>query len=246
MDDNEQMLARLREGAQLTARTGLARYTCFLDPALARHAQAFAREQRIQVDFWGGYAGAERIVARFCESDADEPWPVVCLRARRNTRFASPITHRDVLGAAMGLGLKRERIGDILVSDTDVFLFTLRENAPYIEANLESAGREKLCFARVEGEMQLPEPKGREVRDTVASLRLDAVLSAAFSLSRAQAQEAIRTGKVRVDHIEELRTDVQLEEGALLSLRGAGRARLTQIGSLTRKGRVGIVLFRYE
>lgn len=246
MEENEQLLARLREGAQMTAHTGMTRYTCFLDPALAQQARMMAREARVQIDFWGGYEGAERIVARFSDFEDDGEWPVVCLRARRNTRFASPITHRDVLGAAMGLGLKRERIGDILVSDTDVFLFTLEENAPYIEANLESAGREKLRFERAEGALALPEPKGREVRDTVASLRLDAVIGAAFSLSRAQAQEAIRAGKVRLDHVEELRTDAQVNEGAMLSMRGAGRAKLTQVGSLTRKGRVGIVIFRYE
>lgn len=232
MEENEQLLARLREGAQICARTGMARYTCFLDPALAQHAAQFAREKRVRLALWGGYDGAERAVACFYDEDEPDAWPIVCLKARRNTRFASPITHRDVLGAAMGLGLKRERIGDIVVSDTDVYLFTLEENAPYITANLESAGRETLHFERVDGEVIMPEPKGREVRDTVASLRLDAVIGAAFSLSRAQAQEAIRAGKVRVNHVEELRTDVQLDEGAMLSLRGAGRAKLTQIGSL--------------
>ena len=246
MQENEQLLVRLREAVQIVARTGLTRYTCFLDPALAQRAQALAREGRVQADFWGGYAGAERVVVRFTDGEADGAWPVVCLHAARNPRFASPVTHRDVLGAAMGLGLRRERIGDILVSDTDIFLFTLEENAPYIEANLESAGRERLRFGRAQGEVRLPEPKGREIRDTVASLRLDAVLGAAFSLSRAQAQEAIRAGKVRLNHVEELRTDVQVEEGAMLSLRGAGRARLTQVGSLTRKGRMCVVIFRYE
>lgn len=230
----------------MVARTGMTRYTCFLDPALAQQAQALAREGRVQARFWGGYEGAERVVACFFEGEADGAWPVVCLHARRNTRFAAPITHRDVLGAAMGLGLRRERIGDILVSDADVFLFTLEENASYIEANLESAGRERLQFGRAQGDVRLPEPKGREIRDTVASLRLDAVLGAAFSLSRAQAQEAIRTGKVRLNHIEEMRTDAQVEADAMLSLRGAGRAKLVQVGSLTRKGRLGVVIFRYE
>lgn len=246
MDENEQLLARLREAAHMCARTGMTRFTCYLDPALAIKAKEAAREKRVQIALWGGYDGAERTVACFFEEEEALVWPVVCLRARRNAKFASPITHRDVLGAAMGLGLKRERIGDIVVADDAVFLFTLEENAPYIEANLESAGRETLRFERVEGDIHMPEPKGREVRDTVASLRLDAVLGAAFSLSRAQAQEAIRAGRVRVNHIEEIRTDAQLSEGAMLSLRGAGRARLSQIGSLTRKGRTGIVIFRYE
>jgi RNA-binding protein YlmH len=127
-----------------------------------------------------------------------------------------------------------------------VYLFTMPENAAYIQANLESAGRERLAFSLAEDGVRMPEPRGREIRDTVASLRLDAVLGAAFSLSRAQAQEAVRAGKVRLNHVETLRTDASVDEGALLSLRGIGRAKLTQIGSNTRKGRVGIVLFRYE
>lgn len=245
MDEKETMLARLGESARIAARTGLARYSCFLDPAQAQSAFLCAHREGVHVALWGGYQDAERVVARFSDAHEEASWPIVCLRALRNTRFASAITHRDVLGAAMALGLKRERLGDILISGEAVFLFTLEENAGYIAANLVSAGRETLGFEPVLGDVSLPEPEGRKVHDTVASLRLDAVLGAAFDLSRAQAQEAIRAGKVRLDHVEELRTDAQVDEGALISLRGTGRARLLQVGSLTRKGRIGVEIFRY-
>lgn len=210
---------------------------------LARNS---ANTQRVGVMFWGGHDEAERVVACFGDVMDREAaaWPIVCLRARLNTRFAT-LTHRDILGAYMALGLTRERAGDIFVTPEAAFFFVLEDNADYIIANLTSAGRMKLAFSRAEGMVALPEPEGVELRDTVASLRLDAVLSTAFGLSRTKAQEAIRAGRIRLNHVEEVRVDADVKEGALLSCRGMGRARLKQVGATTKKGRIGIVCFRY-
>ena len=75
--------------------------------------------------------------------------------------------------------------------------------------------------------------------------RVDAVLSAAYDLSRQKAQEMIRAELVKVDHAVETRLDARLQEGSLVSARGLGRFRLREVTGLTRKGRVGLRLFVY-
>ena len=83
------------------------------------------------------------------------------------------------------------------------------------------------------------------IKDTVSSLRLDNVISSAFRLSRSNAAEAIRSGLVSVDHVECLKTDAKTEEGAILVLKGKGKAVLEEIGKESKKNRTWIRIKRY-
>lgn len=245
MEDQAQWIARFTDSASFVKKTGIERYSLFLDPAQAAIAMQVAKQKGVLAQCFGGHADAERVIIRYCEAQDEAAYPLVCLYSRTDTRFAS-ISHRDVLGAMMALGLTRERFGDIILSDEGVYIFTLEDNAPFVAANLVSAGRVKLSLDILDSLPVLPRPKGRTVKGTVASLRLDALIGEAFSVSRAKAQEMIRAGRVRLNFVETLHCDAPVEEGALLSLKGEGRARLIHVGGLTRKSRVGIEIFRYE
>ena len=92
----------------------------------------------------------------------------------------------------------------------------------------------------------MPEPRGQAFSAAISSMRLDAVLAAAYKLSRSEAAEAIRSGLVKVDHLPCTQTDARVEEGALLSLRGKGRVRLVSMLGTTRKQRISVSFFRYS
>lgn len=236
------------DAARLASQKGLVRFTRFLDPAQAVQAAQIARSYRAGFSFWGGYPNAERVVACFFpEGECVDPseYPVVCLHTRINAKFSS-ITHRDLLGAFMALGLTRACIGDIIISDTDVYLFSSAQTADFVAASLTSAGKVSLDFSALDTVPDMPEPAGVSFSSVVSSLRLDAVLAAAYKLSRSEAADCIRAGLVKVDHIPCERIDCQLKEGALLSLKGKGRVRLSCVNGVTRKQRIGISLFRYE
>ena len=109
---------------------------------------------------------------------------------------------------------------------------------------LTSAGRVSLSL------LEIPEAEAREaefriLRDTVASLRLDAVVGCGFGLAREKAASAIRTGKVAVGGMECLKPDKLVEAGSRISLRGLGKMELSEVGGLSRKGRIQIVIKRY-
>ena len=244
----EESSRALESAARLAAQKGLRRYTRFLDPAQAREAESIARGAGVRVSFWGGYERAERVIACFhAEGDAPEreEFPLVCLQSGFNQRFCS-LSHRDLLGAFMALGLTRACVGDMIIEEANVLLFSTCQTAGFIADSLTCAGKAALRFREVEGTPPVPEPKGTAFSAVVSSLRLDAVLAAAYRLSRAGAADQIHAGLVKLDHLPCERVDAQVAEGAMLSLRGKGRVRLTSIDGMTRKQRIGVTFFRYE
>lgn len=225
------------------ARRGQLRFSRFLEPPLIAAATQAAREAGVEVAFFGGYEGAERTVAAFYEGDPPECWPIECLRADWNAAYRT-VSHRDLLGAAMGIGIERALLGDIVMGESFAYLFALESVAPLFLSELMEAGRAKLTVRRATGEA-LPEEKGTPVRDTVMSMRLDAVAAAGFGMGRAEAQELIRRGLVKLNHLPEERLDARVKAGDLISVRGRGRLRVDEEQGLTKKGRLGVKMTRF-
>ena len=236
---------RLRELALRAAHACAPTYTRFLEPPMEIACRAAANFAGCEVAFDGGYEGAERRVAGFYAGAAEAlSFPIRRLCVDWNARYGSP-GHRDILGALMGLGVGRETLGDIALLREGALLFVHEDIADYVAANLESCGRVKVRVSPCGEEVAPPEPEGTLIYRTVPSERLDAVLSAAYDLSRQKAQEMIRAELVKVDHAVETRFDARLQEGSLVSARGLGRFRVQEVTGLTRKGRMGLRLFVY-
>ena len=236
---------RLRELALRAAHACAPTYTRFLEPPMEIACRAAANFAGCEVAFEGGYEGAERRMAGFYAGGAEAlSFPIRRLRIDWNARYGS-IGHRDILGALMGLGIERETLGDIAMLKEGALLFVHEDMADYVAANLESCGRVKVRVSPCGEEVAPPEPEGTLLYRTVPSQRLDAVLAAAYDLSRQKAQEMIRAELVKVDHAVETRADARLEAGSLVSARGLGRFCLREVTGLTRKGRVGLRLFVY-
>ncbi|MEE0742650.1 MAG: YlmH/Sll1252 family protein [Emergencia sp.] len=201
----------------------------------------------IRTRFYGGYSGAERVIMINLPDYAvlQEQNPLVIIRAEK-AAGAKELTHRDYLGSLIGLGIKREMIGDILVRGDGADIIVLAEIADYILLHYGKAGRVSLTLSShsIE-ELILPQTERKVVTDTVASLRLDNVIASAFGLSRGKAAEAIGRGIVFVNHVEVTKADFQLKEGDKLTLRGKGKACLSEIGGKSRKDRQYITLEKY-
>lgn len=235
---------RMEELSDRADRTGLTQYTCFLSPAEQMQAQISARKKKCEVFFWGGFPDAERKIAAFCAEGAELEWPLCAVRFTWNERFGT-IAHRDLLGAMMSLGIERERYGDIIVAQGCAYAAMHRGVAEFVAGAIETVGRAAVSSS-VENEMPMGlSANGEEVRLVVSSLRLDALISAAWKLSRGCAQEVIASGKAQVDHCPELRPDRAVAENALVSVRGKGRFRLMETVGKTKKDRVCVLITRY-
>ena len=142
--------------------------------------------------------------------------------------------------------MKREMIGDILVDGSSCDIIVLKEVLPYLETSFSSAGRTRLDVSVISlDEINVPEARYKIINDTVASLRLDSIVSAGFSISREKAAEAVKAGRVYLNYLECSKSDKQVNEGDCISVRGMGKIILQQICGKTAKGRIRIVIARY-
>ena len=146
----------------------------------------------------------------------------------------------------MDKGSTREKVGDILVGPDSADLVVLDTVEDFLLQSWDSAGRAKLTVTAIEPcHIHIPEVKCQEVRDTVSSLRLDAVASTGFKMARGQAADLITSGRVQVNWREGTTPDKLLSAGDTVSARGFGKFELTEVGGVTKKGRTSIVLKRY-
>lgn len=242
------MKKRLEELADRAYQQGQIIYSRFLDPAQQGQSLQAARDACVDIRLEGGVPDAERRVAAFIP-EGEEPlfpdFPIRCVRLSWAARFGS-LSHRDLLGASLALLQDRSCFGDIAMGDGEAYLFVLRDRADFVLQGLTEAGHRPLQGELTQALPQLPQERLRTRADTVSAPRLDAMLASAFGLSRQQAQAKLSSGLVKVNHLEARQADALLRPGDLLSLRGHGRARLLELGDLTRKARIHVIWAYYD
>ena len=199
---------------------------------------------------FGGYPNAERKMLVYLPEYMDESTlydeeaPLVCLRAVFYEED-SP-THRDFLGALMGAGLARDTIGDICVGKGYCDFFVTSEMAPFVLQIFSSAGKTKLHLAQIPlSAVSVQESEFKEIKDTLASVRLDSVIAAGFRTGRSNAVAYIAAGKVAIDGLPCEKPDKAVAEGAKISVRGLGKILLKSVNGQTKKGRISVVIHRY-
>ena len=242
------LLARVWDKYEQTERKSIPTATVFLSPRERQLAQAMLNAAGVRSGylFDGGYESAERAVLLFLPDWAEEPPGDELVFLRALFHGEESLTHRDLLGSLMGLGVTRERVGDILVSPHSADIVAAPSLREFFLREWSQAGRVKLTVTEIgREELRVPQAQVKVIRDTVSSLRLDAVTATAFSMSRGRAAELIAAGKVNLEHVPCLKGDKPVEEGAVITARGFGKAKLAQVGGLSKKGRIGITVERY-
>lgn len=234
----EDLLRRAADLAERCERTATVTSTAFLTPAEQYTLTNWARHRDCTLVLHGGAEGCERRAAFFLPFylTAEDFDPAEHLRA---VHFSAPFGapgHRDYLGAILGLGIRREWVGDILVQNHGAYVFCLPSVAPAL-LELEQVGRTGVKAAAAElAAVPVPERKVRPVTFTVQSARLDAVVSGMFRLSRTSAAAQIRAGAVHLNYSECLRPDAPVAPGDVLSLRGAGKGSVTEVAACHARG----------
>lgn len=247
--DDKHLLARIWDKINGGIRKNIPANTHFLSPRELEMAR-FLFGNPNGLHRFGGYPEAERQMLcwlpEYLEADTlyDDDSPVVCLKA--TFWDGDTPSHRDFLGALTGAGVAREAIGDICVGKGYCCFFATREIAPYLLQNFLSAGRTRLHLEQIPLHCaEIPTPETKEIRDTVASLRLDSILSSGFRISRGLACEYIAAGKAAIDGLPCEKPDKTVSEGMKLSVRGLGKIKVRSVGGPTKKGRISVVIDRY-
>lgn len=239
---------KLVDMAEQVQRSGKFRLSEFLDPYGQEIAETIvANYPGIRVDFNGGYQGAERQRAMFIDQDfGGRPgYDIAVAKVSWNGQFARP-GHRDVLGSIMGLGIERDRIGDILIAGESARILTDETMAKFLLANLTKVGNVAVtCEADDLSSIAPKEERCKEIRATVASLRVDSIAAAGYGFSRSRAAADIAADKLKLNWQSVKNASQSVKEGDILSMRGRGRLEVAEVRGTTKKGRIGVVLRRY-
>lgn len=243
MNDEELMASRLCELAGRSFTNNYYTYTDFLGLAdvslLQKLARSDERMRGIKYRLYGGTDDAERVIAAFGDEEAfgyAPEFPVKCILVKpRSPKFADKLTHRDYLGAVLNLGIGREQIGDIHISDNRGYIFCLEGMADYIISNLDRVRHTSISCEYAD---ELPDIR-KEVKDTtvqVPSERVDVVTAKVYKLSRSSAVALISQKKVYINGNLCESTSVTLKSEDIVSVRGYGRYRYKGVAKTTGKG----------
>lgn len=251
-EEDQILLARTLDRISSGERRNIVSWTNFLSDREQDLVKKLLEMAGIQnVYFFGGAVQAERCIACYIPEylEPEQFWlsddaPVCVLRAMISS-YDTP-NHRDFMGSILGLGIKREMIGDIYVSESHCDIICMREMAQFLMDHLVAVGRARVRTQTVTlAELVVPEKKVKMIRDTVASLRLDSVISSGFQIGRGKAQDYISAGRVSLNHMVTTKSDSVVEIGNKISIRGLGKMELAEIGGVTKKGRISVVLHRF-
>lgn len=224
------------------------RVTDFTTPAGLVIADAVkANYPSIEVKTFGGYDRAERMRIAFVDSGfaGEVDFDIKAVKVSWDMRFRL-LTHRDVLGSLMGLGIEREKIGDIMMQQGGAQILATSAMAEYIKQNFTKIAMVSVSVEDIDlSEIQPKEERIKEISTTVASLRLDAVASSGFSLSRTKLVDAINAGLLQVNWQPPKGPAHEVKEGDIISMRGRGRMVVEEVSGKSRKGRTIVRLKRF-
>ena len=242
--EEKMLIARAEDAVELCEKQNCIKFVGFLTPADAEIVRRHLSKTRVQTVFYGGYPDSERVLfvalPDYLEpEDASQLISVIRVTGRETEN----LRHPDFLGSLLGLGIKREKIGDILILEDECLIFVVENIAGYITENLTKVGRKGVETQVIEPkDAVIPQRKTELIRATVAALRLDAVVAAAIRTSRSAATNVIAEGRVFVNWSQTDSPSFKIKPGDVFSVRGFGRFRLAEEISTTRKGRTGICI----
>ncbi len=244
-------MRRAEDLCTIAQKRGIARYSGFLSDREQELAQAaMNRLGCSEYTFDGGYPQAERKLLCIEPAGAYSEPPIRCVKVECVLKASADQgpSHKDYMGAVLGLGLERDCLGDILL-DPDApgtaYVFLLERIEPLLCEELTSVGRYLASTQPFYGQVPCATVERELQTATVSSLRADAVLAAMLHCSRSQACAILRAGQLEINHMAVSDPHAAVYEGDLFTVRGKGRFRLESLGGKSRKDRLFITFFQY-
>ncbi|CAM4148122.1 YlmH/Sll1252 family protein [Paenibacillus alkaliterrae] len=248
--DEKPFVDRAMEWIERSAQQHELKRTDFLDPRQAQIVTMLAnRNPDVSIRLDGGYSQAERkraVVGPDYRSLDNEEIGISVLAVNGIGQARLELDHGDFLGALLGLGIKRDRIGDIHVHDQFCHIVVIDEIADYLNIHLRQVHRMNVLTDVLPlAELQTVIPKLEEMSLSVASMRLDGIASDVYRISRSKIVDPIRAGRCRVNWKSEEDPSEQLREGDVVSFKGLGRFKVIEVDGVTKKGRIRVKIGKF-
>ncbi|HEY9826856.1 MAG TPA: photosystem II S4 domain protein [Stenomitos sp.] len=246
--EHSERISRVLDQVEQALKTWEVVPTDFLSPPELEEAKAcLAKLTEVSSVPWGGYPQAERqrlAIAR-AELPLDPDQVTLTALSIAGNFLFDPATHRDFLGATLGTGIVRDKVGDILVlGERGAQMIVVPELAEFLQQNLTQVRTVPVRVTPIPfSELQVREPRKKEIATVEASMRLDAIASAGFGMSRSKMADLIQSGEVRVNWKDISQPSHLLKDGDLVAIRGKGRLYVGDV-AVTKKNRYRVQLTR--
>ncbi len=240
--DEKEFYRHILDLAEIGKKSRLPRFSFFLTEREQQLAKAAAQSVGVEYGFWGGYENAERKIFSSPPADEEEyPSEPITFTYRRNDK----LSHRDFLGALMSLGVKRNQIGDIAVAEGGAVIFASKNISPLIIDEIDKVGRVGVKISSGIN-IEIPKQEFEKISLVAASLRIDAIISAACKISREKASLVVKSGSVVLNGAEIYSPGKDVRQSDIFTVKGQGKFILSELGNETKKGKIHIVLKKYK
>lgn len=246
--DEKEWIDQVLEWRSYVEDTYAPKKTDFLDPRQQAILQSIiGKNGEVEVTFFGGQSHTERrraILSPDYMTPSSDDYDIALWNIDYPQKFVN-LEHREILGSLMGLGLKREKFGDILMETSKgiIQFYACKEVSDYLSLNFQQVGRNKIKLEELPLEQAIVKAEdGSEKQITSSSLRLDAVISQVVPFSRQKVQQWIQQGNVKVNWKLVEQTSFECKVGDTLSIRGFGRITIKTIEGQTKKGKTRLTV----
>lgn len=204
------------------------------------HLNKYTHGTKIEV--FGGFEDSERVIIgfypEFLELDKKD-FPISIVNITYNKKYSSSLSHRDFLGAILGIGIKREKVGDIILNEDGNFCFLYDDITKYVVTNLRKVANVHVNASKVNPKnYNFNQVKLKEKLLILCSLRLDIILSSVFNISRSKSLNFIKSEKVFVNWCVQTNPAKLLSVGDNVTLRGIGKLKINEVCGKTKKDKL--------
>eukprot|EP00201_Polytomella_parva_P023439 CAMPEP_0175039256 /NCGR_PEP_ID=MMETSP0052_2-20121109/446_1 /TAXON_ID=51329 ORGANISM="Polytomella parva, Strain SAG 63-3" /NCGR_SAMPLE_ID=MMETSP0052_2 /ASSEMBLY_ACC=CAM_ASM_000194 /LENGTH=192 /DNA_ID=CAMNT_0016301015 /DNA_START=399 /DNA_END=977 /DNA_ORIENTATION=+ len=184
------------------------------------------------------------LVVRSLASDFTKILAIKVVDIRGDFLF-DPVKKEDFLDAVIGLDISPDEIGDVILRDLHgaQIVATPEAASKITESLTDVIGVAVKCQAVPLSELAVAPLVEKTITSTEASMRLDAIASAGFGISRSKAATDIKEQQVRVNWKHVTRVADEVKQGDVIALEGRGKVTVV-FSELTKKGRYQILLKR--
>lgn len=250
MKEQELCKKRLIDLSNQANQKGIVTFSDFLNLNEQNIYHSNQKEYYTSSKLYGGYDSAERQIVAFIPDALCYDWdyPIVCLKlSPMYPKYAEELSHRDVLGALMNLGIERSVLGDIVPKEHNFYVFCDDGIASFIKENLSKIRHTLINVEVMDSLVNLNvEPEFEEKTEMVASNRIDAIIARAYKLSRSESAEYLMNERVFVNGRTITNCNHSITSGSIVSVRGKGRFIFETNNGLSKKGRLIVKFLFYK
>ena len=253
--EDKLLISKMLDKIKLTQTKNSIEHIDFLDLYQQNLLQKIIYQEKIQnIFFYGGIENAERkLLIVYPEKLSNLikenrlNFPIKCMRINLPKEMYGKYHHNNYLGGLIKLGIKREKIGDILVFEDGADILFLEDIEKFLVTNISFLTRFNKSNIEIISikEIRKKEIKKKELNLSISSLRMDVLIAEVLNTSRKNAEELLKEGRIFLNYENIQKGTKQIKEGDILTIRGKGKYEIGMLEGTTKNGRIKIKVHQF-